>query len=523
MKGQGMAVCGPGLDAAPPRVLVVCCDGTWNDPADRTNVWRTFELLRRHCGAAAVAPDERTGSAEFPASLAFESVGGRRVAIPLVAFYDKGVGEVRGGAFGVGLGVNVQQAYAFIARNWEPGARLFVFGFSRGAYTARSLAGMLNAAGVVVAEAGALGEAWQHYRASRAERNASVARIVALQQTGAALHTPVRFLGVWDTVGSLGVPILSLRRAFDQWLGHRYRFHNTGLGRNVIHANQALAIHERRGAFKPVLWTRRYNTVKDEAGDDTPQHMLQVWFSGSHADVGGGYAGDRGLADIALDWMLRRAVEAGLPLAPTAWLETADDSGAVVCEPNPFAARNVSSTGVWQAVAGQTKGVFDYVVDQLPLALRAPINGLRRIAQIPDLDRAIGGEIPTDDGQFVVGLGERLHASVTERYRGDHAPASVRTALAADLSVFHERGDRREPCATGSRVMIDDDEAVLVDRSTSGIGVAEVGWLQPNTRCRVALDGERWGARVAWTQGDRAGLALLHRLRRPEGRPAELA
>ncbi len=502
--------------ATPARILVVCCDGTWNDPDSDTNVWRTFRFLRNACVLESGDPHATGDVLEFRGGLLEQRTGRNAVRHRVAARYERGVGDDRGGgAFGVGLAEKVRNAYRFIVENWEVGARIFIFGFSRGAYTARSLAGLLNAAGVVRNERAAVEEAWNYYRSPRGRRSALLEqRLIDLQATDAKLHTPVRFLGVWDTVGSLGVPVLSVRRAFDSWLGQHYRFHNTGLGRNVIHANQALAIHEQRGAFKPVLWTRRFADVRDEAGRETRQHMLQVWFAGSHADVGGGYRGDRGLADVALDWMLRRAVQAGLPLEERAWLDPGGDLASVIkCEPNPFAARNISSNWLWRTVAGQNPGLVDFLLDRLPVVVRVPLGGLRQVLRIPDVERAIGGETPTDDGHFVVGLGQRLHQSVIRRYRGDHRPSSVKTALTAELPIFHERASARTPCRPDTTVIVDEEEATLVDRSKVGLGVGGVPWLSRGATCRVAIDSRQWQARVAWAESGRAGLDLLHPVR----------
>jgi uncharacterized protein (DUF2235 family) len=500
---------------APSRTLVICCDGTWNDPTDQTNVWRTFVFLRDHCAVPAEEPDPRTGSVWFASEVRVTLPDGDEADIPLFAFYDKGVGEQKGGgAFGVGLGTNVRQAYNFIARHWQPAASIFVFGFSRGAYTARSLAGMLNAVGVVDPDrAGAEEAAWAHYRLPPGARTRALrAKIDSMQKPGAKRGTVVRFLGVWDTVGSLGVPVPPLRGLSDKFFGDIYRFHDTGLGANVLNACQALAIHEKRGAFKPVLWTRRHECVADEEGNETRQRVLQVWFTGSHGDVGGGYRSDRRLADIALTWMLHRALESGHPLTEPAWLPH--------CEPNPLGARHDSLTRTWRFAAGDRSDFANALLMQLPIVGKLLL-GLFDILAVRNVQRAIGGEIPTDDGQFVVGLGERLHASVTERYRGDHMPSSVKAAIAAGLPLFHERSAPREACGTPTAVTVDDDEATLVDRSKAGIGIEGIPWLQDNARCRVGLDGERWGARVAWTNGDRAGLALMYRLRQPaEKRPS---
>jgi uncharacterized protein (DUF2235 family) len=495
-----------GPRGAPSRTLVVCCDGTWNDPEDQTNVWQTFVFLRDHCGVPAADPDPTTGSITFASETTVDLPSGEAAIVPIFAYYDKGVGErTGGGAFGVGIGENVRQAYAFVARNWRPKASIFIFGFSRGAYTARSLAGMLGAVGVVDASSKeALDDAWEHYRLPPDQRTpAKKAVIDKLQRPGAERGTPVRFLGVWDTVGSLGVPVPQLRGLSNKLFGGIYRFHDTALGKNVLNACQALAIHEKRGAFKPVLWTRHHGTVLDEQGNPTQQRLLQVWFTGSHGDVGGGYRGDRRLADIALIWMLQRALESGHPLKEVAWEPH--------CKPSALGARNESLTTSWKFAAGESSTLMKLLVQVLPVVGK-PIGALLSLVGIHNVPRAIGGEIITDDGQFVVGVGELLHASVLERYRGDLAPKNVKKARAVGLPIFHERAEPRKACAAETPVKVDKNEAILIDRSKTGLGVRGVPWLQDAKRCEVALDDERWGARVAWVNGDRAGLALMYQI-----------
>jgi uncharacterized protein (DUF2235 family) len=255
----------------PSRVLVCCCDGTWIDPDDQTNVWRTFEVLRDHCGVPPELPDPVTGIITFESEVMIDVPGSAEASVPIFAYYDSGVGELRGGgAFSVGLGESVRQAYAFVARHWVPRASIFIFGFSRGAYTARSLAGMLNAIGVIDLERdGTEDAAWSYYRLAPDDRNEELKESIdTLQKPGATRGTVVRFLGVWETVGSLGVPVPRFRWLSNRMFGHIYRFHDTALGKNVVHACQALAIHEKRGAFKPVLWTPRHETVKDEEGNE---------------------------------------------------------------------------------------------------------------------------------------------------------------------------------------------------------------------------------------------------------------
>jgi uncharacterized protein (DUF2235 family) len=502
--GRGWAMAGQeqSTRGAPSRTLVVCCDGTWNDPDDQTNVWRTFEFLRKLCDQPERDPDPVTGTLTFESEVMIDVPGGGEASVPIFAYYDKGVGELTGGgAFGVGLGENVRQAYKFVAEHWQESASIFIFGFSRGAYTARSLAGMLNAVGIVHAyDSEALDFAWAHYRKSPSARKTELSHIKKKQRPGAKPGTVVRFLGVWDTVGSLGVPVPRFRGLSNKLFGHIYRFHDTALGKNVINACQALAIHEKRGAFKPVLWTRRHETVEDEEGNEVRQRVLQVWFTGSHGDVGGGYQGDRRLADISLTWMLRRALESGHPLKESAW--------SPHCDPSAHGARNDSLTMGWRIVAGDRSEAANALLQRLPFFGKLGLALLEFIA-VRNVQRAIGGEIVTDDGQFIVGVDERLHESVTQRYRGEHRPDAVKVALDATLPVFHERLERRPPSGK-SAVMIDDVTAQLVNRSTNGVCVDGVAWLEPNGQCRVTLGEERWGGRVIWVRGDRAGIALRH-------------
>jgi hypothetical protein len=199
-----------------------------------------------------------------------------------------------GGLLGVGLSANVLEAYRFLSLNYRPGDNIYAFGFSRGAFTARSLCGFLSASGLLRAEhcdEPTQAAAWQYYRTKPKMRYPADREALR-----AKCHNDVRvrFLGVFDTVGTLGIPRQSLngigRRAFE--------FHDTEVSSIVDHSCHALAIDEHRAEFEAAVWNaprhRSYRTVE------------QVWFPGAHANVGGGYQ-DRGLSDLSLDWMLKRA------------------------------------------------------------------------------------------------------------------------------------------------------------------------------------------------------------------------
>ncbi len=255
--------------------LVVCSDGTWNaaDARHPTNVVRLSRAIR---------PADAAG-----------------VAQPLL--YDRGVGtgnlpdRLLGGVLGLGLTRNVEDGYRFLVQHYEPGDRVYLFGFSRGAYTVRSLAGLLRNAGLLRREhAGRVAEAMRLYRGS-AHPDAPEAQRFRAEH---AHEVGCTFLGVWDTVGALGIP--------GRWLNaigrRRHQFHDVTLSRSVESAFHALAIDERRRSFAPTLWERQPHPT---------QRVEQTWFAGAHSDIGGGYS-DASLADVALLWMAERAVECGL-------------------------------------------------------------------------------------------------------------------------------------------------------------------------------------------------------------------
>ena len=268
-----------------PKRLVVCCDGTWNTP----------DQLR----GGRPAP---TNVTKVALSVAPKDFAGRDQR----TFYHRGVGtdrweRVRGGAFGFGLSRNVRDTYRFLVQAFEPGDELFFFGFSRGAFTARSTAGFVRNCGILRREhAGRVNEAYALYRN---RRNRTQPRSVEAQlfRRSYSYETRIRFIGVWDTVGALGIPLNGLRLV--NLLNRRWQFHDTDLSTTVDAAFQALAIDEKRRPFRPTIWKQQANAVG--------QRLEQVWFAGVHSDVGGGYP-DPALAEIALRWMVDRASACGL-------------------------------------------------------------------------------------------------------------------------------------------------------------------------------------------------------------------
>jgi uncharacterized protein (DUF2235 family) len=277
--------------------LVVCCDGTWNLPDQRspTNVTKV---------ALAVAEQDRHG-------------------IEQRVFYHHGVGthrwdRLRGGAFGAGLSRDVCDAYRFIVKNYEPGDELFFFGFSRGAFTARSTVGLVRNAGIIRPEnIDLVDEAYALYR-SRAETKKPRGREAVLFRQAYSHETRIRFIGVWDTVGKLGIPVGPTRLIGP--INKRFEFHDAELSTDVDAAYQALAIDEKRLPFEPAVWKVR---------TDAPSHQQveQVWFSGVHCDVGGGNP-DHRLSDCALLWMVDRAISCGLAFREGAFVHQPDPPGA---------------------------------------------------------------------------------------------------------------------------------------------------------------------------------------------------
>ena len=266
--------------------IVICADGTWNRP-------------------------EKDPKEDFPTNVlrlarAIKPVGREQVAQQV--FYDWGVGSyydpVIGGATGKGLNKNIMDDYRYIVQNYAPGDELFLFGFSRGAYTVRSLCGLINNCGIVKRpDAPLIEAAFEHYKKPSKAYAPAGQESIEFRRAYSHRSREVKFVGVWDTVGAMGIPF-----SFLGLLDDRDEFYDTKLGGNVRVARHALAIDERRRDFEPTVWQPRENL-----------DLKQVWFAGAHSDVGGSYKPDEDdslLSDIALDWMMREAKAAGLTLEP---------------------------------------------------------------------------------------------------------------------------------------------------------------------------------------------------------------
>jgi uncharacterized protein (DUF2235 family) len=271
------------------KKIVVCSDGTWNKPGikDRgkpvkTNVQKIYEPIN-------------TGTAQTPQ----------------LKYYGQGVGTgftlgdmILGGSTGLGIDANIMNAYKFLMWNYEPGDEIYLFGFSRGAYTVRSLAGFIRNCGIMQPSyLHLISEAYNLYRDRSSithpdsDLMKSFKRAYGINQEETFIH----FIGVWDTVGALGIPL----KWFDI-MNRRYQFHDVTISSQIKYAYHALAVDEKRKTFTPTLWQ-----LSPKAVEDGSQISEQVWFPGVHSNVGGGYA-DSGLSDIALQWMIDKARNTGL-------------------------------------------------------------------------------------------------------------------------------------------------------------------------------------------------------------------
>jgi uncharacterized protein (DUF2235 family) len=281
--------------------IIILIDGTWNKEGttDDTNI-------------------AKLDSANRAAARRFIKSKDANGIIQKVRYHD-GVGtegdlfkRLLGGAIGLGLKQIILDCYGLIVDDYEPGDEIYLFGFSRGSYAARALAGLIGASGIARRRAPELFEAaWQHYRVKPSAREQpgtgstsdqkAIADYVALAAKQ-SFHDSraIACVGVWDTVGSYGIPAgIGLAALARYYALITLGFHDTSFGDNVAVGLHALAVDEHRRPFVPTFWTIT-------KGQQPAGHVEQTWFAGAHCNVGGGYA-DSGLSDLALIWMIARA------------------------------------------------------------------------------------------------------------------------------------------------------------------------------------------------------------------------
>jgi uncharacterized protein (DUF2235 family) len=365
--------------------LALFLDGTWNEPDDHTNVEDLKNLLT--VGTANGA-DQR-------------------------CFYHKGVGtgklldKLIGGALGKGLSDNVQAAYQWLVENYDDGDEIYIFGFSRGAYTARSVSGVIINCGLLGRNAPlTVSQIYERYRQGKAAT--PLYRLIfqqqqpnppALSAADQALmnnsrRVPIKMVAVWDTVGALGVPWTEA-----PLIGRgNFYFHNTNISVLIENAYHALAVDENRGPFKPTLWTKFRPTNPDPAPAvaapspaPTTQTVEQRWFIGAHSNVGGGYPGDA-LRNLPLAWLQQMASAHGLHFT-----------------------RSMATTGTEY----QTRPVDSY---------GAFMKGLYKIIRFGRrFERAIGADQREVKGGWSEPINEWIDASVFKRYQfaADYRPKNL--------------------------------------------------------------------------------------------------
>lgn len=264
--------------------LIVCCDGTWQKLTSEypTNVVKIAQAIKPLCD------DKITQQ---------------------IIFYSEGVGTgdrrdgIFGSAFGWGIEQNIQDAYRFLSLNYQQGDEIYLYGFSRGAYIIRSLAGLIRFSGLLernnIRQAG---KAYKIYCNHQIQANDEQA--IKFRQKNSISDVTIKLLGCWDTVGSLGIPDQIPFLLIDKWINQKYRFHNTYLSSIVEYALHAVAIDEIRKVFDV--------TRMEKSPENPSQNLKQMWFSGNHICIGGGEERNSGLSDIALSWMIEESQKLGI-------------------------------------------------------------------------------------------------------------------------------------------------------------------------------------------------------------------
>ena len=266
------------------KKIALFFDGTWNTPDDTSddgdpNTETNVPIMHR-----CVLPRDENGVIQK-------------------AWYTSGVGtkwydRIRGGAFGSGLSDKIKEGYEYLSQNYDDGDKVYIFGFSRGAYTARSLVGLIRNSGLLKKDTiSELDYAYELYRTKDAGADSENAKFF---RSKFSRMIEIECLGVWDTVGALGIPLNS----FEWFNKERYEFHDTELSGIVRNAFHAVAIDEHRKDYDATMWDPKTKPN---------QRIEQMWFCGAHSNVGGGYLNDS-LPYEPLKWMIERAKSCGLAL-----------------------------------------------------------------------------------------------------------------------------------------------------------------------------------------------------------------
>jgi uncharacterized protein (DUF2235 family) len=344
--------------------IVFCADGTWNGPEQQTGVTpidaaddhgelngaKVTNVVKLFANLAGRVTPQTMTMRDEQEKLLPDAAG----SVVQISKYMHGVGDsdsflkkAMGGMFGMGVIARIVRGYTFISRNYDPGDEIHIAGFSRGAYTARALAGMISSVGLLNRATYDANDKNEAYRLGVAAwcqcKNMSLhgagkltdlashllnfvggffARQV-LDKNQLIADVPIKSVAVWDTVGSMGIPAYAGDRRYDV-----FRFVDTKLSNKVQNGFHAMAVDELRMDFPVTAWDSR-------AG------IKQVWFVGAHADVGGGYpAQESRLSDIALEWMMKQLAEVGVRLATPLTYKPEPLIGPAIHQPwakSPFA------------------------------------------------------------------------------------------------------------------------------------------------------------------------------------------
>ncbi len=303
--------------------IITCSDGTWNKPGTKDRGVETKTNVEKMYKCIAPTGSDKDGN-----------------TVRQLKAYDQGVGtgytmkdRLIGGMTGDGIDKNIKDLYVFLCLSYEPGDEIYLFGFSRGAYTARSIGGFIRTCGILRPENIHLVEmAYKLYRDRNAYSNPSSDLMRSFR--GNYCHediTPIKCIAVWDTVGALGIPLpwYKVRNK------NKYHFHDVTLGTYVENAFHALAIDDRRKLFTPTIWEKSKEVLQTP---NHPQQLEQRWFAGSHSNIGGGYA-DCGPSNIVLQWIIDKTSALGLNMVKPHYDVNADlDKGEL---------RNSYTTSYW--------------------------------------------------------------------------------------------------------------------------------------------------------------------------------
>jgi uncharacterized protein (DUF2235 family) len=325
-----------------PKNIVLCLDGTGNEFGDtNSNVIKLYETLIQDPQDQVAFYHPGLGTMGAPGALS-----------KLTQWWTR----VKGLAFGAGLAANIGNAYCYLMATYQPGDNIYLFGFSRGAYTARALAAMLHMYGLLRPG----NEALVPYitRLFRAQNKEIFALAAQFKPTFSRPCKP-RFLGLWDTVSSVG------------WIYSPVKLPYTAMNPDISIVRHAVSIDERRAMFRQNLWSN------PTAGQD----VQQVWFAGVHSDVGGGYKEkESGLAKIALQWMLDEASSAGLRVDANKRDRVLGATDPAFAKPDPAAKIHESLRGFWWLLEFWPKRYWSATADPPHYKWRWPLGSSRVIA-----------------------------------------------------------------------------------------------------------------------------------------------